>query len=246
MNANPETTAPRQRLSMSPVMWVAIGIVAVLGVRAAMKPAGDADSVTPNFSALNFMGQDGRTPVRIDDRVLSFDQLGVRVRVPSGWTHLATAPPDRAIRPTFVHVPSGATVQLFPMQPSASQQVFPELKSDSDLDPVSESNARDRTGSVQWIKIGRTIQIDAPNGQGAISLGGNLGDPRRIGQWIGNGATGNGANGTGVLLGLIAIDGGYGQSANSPNRSAANAAIESFCDGIETTGQVDPAGENSR
>lgn len=217
-NATTDTTASRQRLSLSPVMWVALAIVLVLGVRSAMKPNADASSES-QFSVLNFLGRDRRVPVRSNDPFQQFSALGVRVRVTDGWTYLATESSDRAIRPTFVHVPSGATVQLFPMA---------KLPDGADILNGGGS------GQVQWVSVGQTIRIDAPDGdRGTIPLAWHSGDPRRIGRWIGPSADGDL-----VQIGLVAIDGGHGHAAADPGKMVAQTAIESFCAGIEAADTV--------
>lgn len=220
MNATTETTPPRQRLSLSPMMWVAISIVVMLGVRTIANPAGDADaSSASRLGVLNFLGNDRRVPVRMNDSVQVFDALGVRVRVGDGWTYLATESSDLAIRPTFVHVPSGAAVQLFPM-----------AKLPEDADSLQSAGS----GQVQWVSIGQTIRIDAPDGdRGTVPLAWHSGDPRRLGRWIGTSASGQS-----VQIGLIAIDGGHGHASADRAKMATLAAIESFCAGIEAVPAV--------
>lgn len=223
MDSTTNPAAPRQRLSLSPVMWVALSIVLVLGVRSAMNSKVDG---TPEsqFGVLNFLGHDRRVPVRSNDPVQVFETLGVRVRVSDGWTYLATESSDRAIRPTFVHVPSGATVQLFPM---AKLPDGADVLDGGDSGPVS-------SGSVQWVSIGQTIRIDAPDGdRGTIPLAWHSGDPRRIGRWIGPSADGDF-----IQIGLVAIDGGHGHAAADPAKMVAQMAIESFCAGIEAVKSV--------
>lgn len=225
MNSTTQTTESRQRLTMSPVMWVALSIVLLLGVRSALKPVGNAGAASESqFSVLNFLGDDRRVPVRSSDPVQVFETLGVRVRVADGWTYLATKSSDRTIRPTFVHVPSGATVQLFPM---------PKLPEGADV-LSGGGSGQVPSGQVQWVSIGQTIRIDAPDGdRGTIPLAWHSGDPRRIGRWIGPSAGGGW-----IQIGLVAIDGGHGHAAADPAKMVAQAAIESFCAGIEATKTV--------
>jgi hypothetical protein len=193
-----------------------------------MKSQDETDVASSSeFSVLNFMGHDRRVPVRMSDPVQTFTALNVRVRMPDGWTYLATEPSDRAVRPTFVNVSSGAMLQLFPLPP---------LPDSADAaDPFGQSPDADQNdGRVQWVSIGRTIRVDAPDGdRGTIPLAWQLGDPRRIGRWMGRNAVGDD-----VQIGLIAIDGGHGHAADAPSKMAAIVSIEAFCQGIEAANSV--------
>ncbi|MGB7327488.1 MAG: hypothetical protein WBD31_21610 [Rubripirellula sp.] len=236
MPDDPATTG-RDRLDLSPVVWVAIAVVAFLGLRSAL--VNSESSVNSSSSAvLNYRGRGEWIPIRNSDSAQLFTALGVQVNLPIGWTYLAQTENDRAVRPTFVNESRRSIVQLFPAagrdlfesaavvpetptdQTTAEQPADAKGKGANQRSKISDPQFAVSNARVRWAQVRQTIRIEVSDGSGGkLPLAWNQVDPRKIGQWS------DGA----IQLGLIAIA--------DPSDSRSSQAIDEFCDRIEVLSQ---------
>ncbi|QDT01878.1 hypothetical protein K227x_02470 [Rubripirellula lacrimiformis] len=214
------------RLKLTPVIWVMIAGVAMLGVRERLRDR-------PSATVLNYIGDGRWVPIRHREPIQQFELLGVQVRLPDGWELLSRTSNDRELRPTFVHQSSGSIVQLFPAvgpDPMARDQASdsespqgPDSAKDSSppdqpKSPVLASDSAVTVASspkVRWTAFSQRMHVEiADTVGGTLPLTWNQVDPRRIGRWT---------DGR-VQVGMIAI--------SPPTKSSIKSEIDQFCDSI--------------
>ncbi len=209
----------RDRLLISPIVWVAIGLLVLLGIRAALL---DTVSISDSPRAvLNYRGRGEWVPVRRTATDQRFETLGVRVRMPVGWTFLAKTDNDRSIRPTFVNESCHSIIQLFPAAGLLGLDAIevsddaPNAEKSEGSIAVSRSDLGLPSPRVRWARVSNTVGIEVSIGDGdKMPLVWNFVDPRRIGQWS------DGPH----QVGVIAIA--------DPFLPRSTQAIEDFCDTI--------------
>ncbi|TWU58239.1 hypothetical protein [Rubripirellula reticaptiva] len=219
--------AGRDRLDLSPAVWVAIAVVAFLGLRSALVNSS-------SNAVLNYRGRGEWIPIRSSDSPQVFTSLGVQVNLPIGWTYLAQTDNDRAVRPTFVNESRRCIVKLFPAPGRdlfESVAVVPDLRADqANAEKMLESKNKGANQSatisdprfavssarVRWAQVRQTIRIEVSDGNGGkLPLAWNQIDPRKIGQWS-----------DGISqIGLVAIA--------DPTDNRSSQAIDEFCARIE-------------
>lgn len=81
-------------LELSRRMWVAIGMVGLIGLQEHF--GGESSS-----SSLRYLAPESSVLARSNESDHYFNQLGIRVQVTEGWTYLATTDDRVALSPTF-------------------------------------------------------------------------------------------------------------------------------------------------
>jgi len=122
---------------LTPLMWVALGTVVVVGAVNALSEKGTVKMLDmPN----------GGKPIIIRSQatVHRFPSLGISVSLPSGWSYLSVTEDSLAARPSFVHESSHSLVRLQPY-------VF-------DSWPPEELAAEPETGThpagkLEWVRV---------------------------------------------------------------------------------------------
>ncbi len=189
------------RLELTPLMWIAITLVATLGI-------GGNSLQPPASTVLNCLEDGRRIPIRRSEPVQVFDQLGIQVKLPGGWTLLSTTPNDRTLRPTFVHVADACVIRLFPLN-----EIDP-IESIRPKDEIESTDHRLGGAETRWITVRQTTRIEVANGGGVLPLSWTTLNPRRIGRW----------NDGNRKVGLVAIT-------HSPPNILPKSVLE-FCAGI--------------
>lgn len=100
---------PRERLELTTGVWIALGLVVLLGVARAVRVDEQIRTIPP-------WGDDEPIIVRDVGQPHIFPFLGVEVLPVSGWTYLSITDDALADRPTFVHAASQTIISLRLMQ----------------------------------------------------------------------------------------------------------------------------------
>lgn len=126
-------------VEISPLMWVALGVVVLIGIRQyASEPS--------SGGFLNYLNPNQITVSRSEDAEHQFPRLGVQVAVSDGWTYLATSHDSQVFSPTFSHAKSNLILRL---QPFHIEQWPPEGVQ-PDLVEVDGTE-------MLWVPVGRLL-----------------------------------------------------------------------------------------
>lgn len=122
---------------LTPLVWVALGIVVVVG-------AVNALSEKASVETLDTLHGGKPIVIRSQAAVHRFRCLGVSVSVPSGWSYLSIAEDSLADRPSFVHESTHSLVRL---QPYHFDSWPPE---DLAAEPVVGTHP---SGNIEWVSV---------------------------------------------------------------------------------------------
>lgn len=159
-------------------MWVAMVVVCVLGVQQSWDRRG-----LPG--RLNRVSAGERVPTRLSGSKHRFEQLGIQVDLPLGWSYLSVEPEDRATSPTFVHQASACVVRL--VGAASVQKLANFSRQDDDSGEPSLEwlvPPRDRGPSDAAEPFSTSVEETSPNEVGPATIRAPITrDPRILGHW---------------------------------------------------------------
>ncbi len=101
------TDPSSQPLELQPWLWIALGVVAIIGVAARIR---DRDAV----QTLDHLDGNQQIIVRTAAGTHVFPMLGIEVTLPEGWSYLSVTDDAMADAPTFVNETANSIVRLRP------------------------------------------------------------------------------------------------------------------------------------
>lgn len=104
MNPTDHSSEP---LELRPWLWVALGVVVIIGLDARIR---DHDAARARVD-----GQE-QVIVRTEPGIHVFPILGIQVTPPEGWSYLSVADDEMADQPTFVNESTDSIVRLRPFR----------------------------------------------------------------------------------------------------------------------------------
>jgi hypothetical protein len=158
--------APPQPLEITPLVWIALAIIALMGFARMMR---DQDEDIP---VLDYFQTDNLVVVRSQANLHVYPALGIKVALPDGWSYLTVEGNAIDNRPTFVNESEQSIVRLH----NFHRDTWP---ADAELTEHQYGEA-----TVQWIHQSRRRLTLAFETSGMklrhqwIEL-----DPRRIGRY---------------------------------------------------------------
>ncbi|MGI9473452.1 MAG: hypothetical protein ACR2NZ_18060 [Rubripirellula sp.] len=100
-----DTDTKSRPLELTPLMWVAIGIVALVGVVAVVD-----QEQSPR--TLDYLSGEKPVIIRSTSETHRFPFLGVAITLPEGWSYLSVTDDAVAEKPSFVHEETGSILRL--------------------------------------------------------------------------------------------------------------------------------------
>ena len=96
-------------LELRPWLWVALGVVAIIGLAARIRDHDEA-------RARDHVDGQQQVIVRTEPGIHVFPMLGIQVTPPEGWSYLSVADDEMADQPTFVNETADSIVSLRPFR----------------------------------------------------------------------------------------------------------------------------------